>query len=253
MKVMAIALNTFREAVRDRVLYLILVFAVLLIGASTLLSMLTVGSEEKIIKDFSLSMISLFGTAAALFIGIGLVYKEIEKRTVYTLLSKPIRRSEFLAGKYLGLCATLAVNLSVMSAAFYALLALRGFSTQGLWMALLLIYVELMLITAIAVFFSSFSTPILSGLFAGTLWVVGHLSWSLKLLEDLVPGAVGRGVIRFFYLFLPNLEHFNVRGRLVHGVPVSLEEVSFALIYGLAYTALVLLAASSVFQRRDFL
>lgn len=253
MKILAMALNTFREAVRDRVLYLILVFAVLLIAASALLSMLTVGSEEKIIKDFSLSMISLFGTAAALFIGIGLVYKEIEKRTVYTLLSKPIRRGEFLAGKYLGLCMTLAVNLAVMSAAFYTLLALRGFSAEGMWMALLLIYVELMLVTAIALFFSSFSTPILSGLFAGTLWVVGHLTWSLKLLEELVTGALTRGVIRFFYLVLPDLEKLNVRGDLVYGVAISPERFAFALIYGLSYTALVLLAASAVFQRRDFL
>ncbi len=253
MKILAIALNTFREAVRDRVLYLILVFAVLLIAASTLLSMLTVGSEEKIIKDFSLSMISLFGTAAALFIGIGLVYKEIEKRTVYTLLSKPIRRAEFLTGKYLGLCMTLGVNLAVMSVAFYALLALRGFSAEGMWMALLLTYVELLLVTAIAMFFSSFSTPILSGLLAGTLWVVGHLTWSLKLLEDLATGAVTRGVIRFFYIVLPDLEKLNVRGDLVHGVALSPERFSFAIIYGLSYTVLVLLAASAVFQRRDFL
>lgn len=253
MKMLAIALNTFREAVRDRVLYLILGFAVVLIAASTLLSLLTVGSEEKIIKDFSLSMISLFGTAAALFIGIGLVYKEIEKRTVYTLLSKPIRRAEFLIGKYLGLCMTLGVNLAVMSAAFYTLLALHGFSAEGMWMALVLTYVELLLVTAIAVFFSSFSTPILSGLFAGTLWVVGHLTWSLKLLEELATSSVTRGVIRFFYIVLPDLEKLNVRGDLVHGVVLSPEKFSFAIIYGLSYTALVLLAASAVFQRRDFL
>lgn len=253
MNVLTIAVNTFREAVRDRVLYLIVAFAVALISASALLSLLTVGSEEKIIKDFSLAMIALFGTVTALFIGIGLVYKEIEKRTVYTLLSKPIRRGEFLFGKYLGLCLTLAVNLTVMALAFYLLLALRGYSAEGMWIALLLIYVELLFVTSIAVFFSSFSTPILSGLFAGTLWVVGHLTWSLKLLEDLVTGGVARGVIRFLYLFLPNLEHFNVRGRLVHGIPVSPDEVAFAVIYGIAYTALVLLAASAVFQRRDFL
>ena len=156
MNILAIAVNTFREAVRDRVLYLIVVFAVVLIAASTLLSLLTVGSEEKIIKDFSLSMITLFGTATALFIGIGLVYKEIEKRTVYTLLSKPIRRGEFILGKYLGLCLTLAVNLAVMAGAFFILLALRGFSADGMWTALLLIYVELLLVTSIAVFFSAY-------------------------------------------------------------------------------------------------
>lgn len=253
MQVLAIAANTFREAVRDRVLYLILAFAVVLILASILLSLITVGSEEKIIQDFGLSMISLFGTAAAVFIGIGLVFKEIDKRTVYTLLSKPIRRGQFLLGKYLGLALTLAVNLLVMSAAFFLLLLARDIPPGHLWAAIFLTYVELLLVTAIAVFFSSFSTPILSALFAGTLYVVGHLTWSFKLLEGLVTGAVARGVLRGLYIVLPNLERFNVRGELVHGVEISGLQVGLATVYGLAYTAVVLIAAMAIFERRDFI
>jgi ABC-type transport system involved in multi-copper enzyme maturation permease subunit len=252
VEILAIARNTFREAVRDRVLYLILAFAVILIVASILLSLITVGSEAKIIQDFGLSMISLFGTAAALFIGIGLVYKEIDKRTIHTLLSKPIRRSQFLLGKYLGLCLTLAVNLVVMSAAFFLLLLLRRVPPGDLWIAILLTYVELLLLTAIALFFSSFSTPILSALFAGTLFVVGHLTWSLKLLEDLVTSPAVRGALRVAYVVLPNLERFNVRGELVHGVQVPLQQVGLAMVYGGAYTALVLIAAMAIFERRDF-
>ena len=253
MKVMAIAWNTFREAVRDRVLYLIVAFAVILILASTLLSSLTVGSEEKIVKDFSLSMIALFGTATALFLGIGLVYKEIERKTVYTLLSKPIGRGQFLAGKYVGLCLTLAVNLIIMSAVFFVLLRARGFDAGEIWVALVLTYVELLLVTSIAVFFSSFSTPILSALFSGALWIVGHLTWSLKMLEDLLTTSAARGITRGFYLLLPNLEYFNVRGRVVHGGTVSWEELGLALLYGVSYSALVLLAAAAIFRRRDFL
>ena len=252
MEVLAIARNTFREAVRDRVLYLILAFAVVLILCSVLLSLITVGSEEKIIQDFGLAMIALFGTAAALFLGIGLVYKEIERKTLYTLLSRPIRRSQFLLGKYLGLCGTLAVNLAVMSATFFALLALRGAPDPDLWIAILLIYFELLLVTAIAMFFSSFSTPILSGLFAAPLYVVGHLSWSLKLLEDLLSSPAARGTLRVLYLIPPNLERFNIRGEVVHGLPVSASQVGLTIVYGLAYTALVLLASMAIFDRRDF-
>jgi ABC-type transport system involved in multi-copper enzyme maturation permease subunit len=252
MEILPIALNTFREAVRDRVLYLILAFAVVMILASSILSLITVGSEAKIIQDFGLAMIALFGTAAALFIGIGLVFKEIERRTVYALLAKPIRRSQFLLGKYLGLCLTLTVNLVVMSAAFFGLLALRGIPFGHLWIAIWLTYFELLLVTAIAVLFSSFSSPVLSALFASTFYVVGHLSWSLKLLEDLLDSPSARAGVRLVYLVLPNLEHFNVRADLVHGVAVSWSRIGFATLYGLAYTTLVLLLATAIFERRDF-
>ena len=253
MAIWCIALNTFREAIRDRVLYLIVAFAVALIFASVVVSSLTVGSEEKIIQDFGLAMIALFGTAAALFIGIGLVYKEIEKKTLYTLLARPIRRSQFLLGKYVGLCLTLAVNLGIMSAAFFGLLLIKGIGIGDLWIAVLLTYFELLLITAIAVFFSSFSTPILSALFAAAVYVMGHLSWSLKLLEAMLTDPVGRGASRLAYLVLPNLERFNVRADLVHGVAVPASQVTLAMLYGVGYTALVMIAALAIFERRDFI
>jgi ABC-type transport system involved in multi-copper enzyme maturation permease subunit len=252
MEIIPIALNTFREAVRDRVLYLILAFAVVMILASTVLGMLTVGSEDKIIEDFGLSMIALFGTAAALFIGIGLVFKEIDRRTVYTLLAKPIRRGQFLLGKFLGLALTLAVNLVVMAAAFFILLAVRGLPAGDLWVAILLTYFEILLVTAVAVLFSSFSTPVLSALMATSFYVVGHLTWSLKLLEEMIDSPAARAVIRMVYLILPNLEHFNMRGDLVHGAPVQWGHVGFAIVYGLGYTTLILLAATAIFERRDF-
>ena len=252
MEIIPIALNTFREAVRDRVLYLILAFAVVMILASTVLGMLTVGSEDKIIEDFGLAMIALFGTAAALFIGIGLVCKEIDRRTVFTLLAKPIRRGQFLLGKFLGLALTLAVNLVVMAAAFFVLLAVRGLPAGDLWVAILLTYFEILLVTAVAVLFSSFSTPVLSALMATSFYVVGHLTWSLKLLEEMIESPAARAVIRMVYLILPNLEHFNMRGDLVHGAPVSWGHVGFAIVYGLGYTTLILLAATAIFERRDF-
>jgi ABC-type transport system involved in multi-copper enzyme maturation permease subunit len=253
VKLYAIAINTFREAIRDRILYLILAFSLVLILASRAISLLTVGSEEKIIKDIGLGAISLFGVATAIFVGVGLVFKEIEKKTVYTLTAKPIRRSQFIAGKYLGLALVLLVNLSIMTLAFYLLLWLKGYLDFGLGKAIILILVELLLITAIAIFFSSFSSPLLSSLFTVSAYVVGHLSWSLLLLQDRMESASARWICKALYRILPNLEYLNIKGEVVHQVHVPAQDLAWAALYGLSYTAVVLLLAMAVFRRRDFL
>ena len=253
MRTLAIALNTFREAIRDRILYLLLAFAIFMIGASRILSLLTVGSEEKIVKDMGLAAISLSGVATAIFVGVGLVFKEIEKRTVYTLVSKPIRRSQFILGKFLGLALVLAVNVTIMTVVFYLLLLAKGWMDPAITRAIILIFVELLLVTAIAILFSSFSTPILSSLFTVTLFVIGHLSWGLLLLADKLPGEAGRLVCKLLYQLLPNLELLNVRGSVVHGVAVPAAQVLTAAVYGLCYTAILLSLAALAFRKRDFL
>jgi ABC-type transport system involved in multi-copper enzyme maturation permease subunit len=247
----AIASNTFREAIRDRILYLLLVFALLLMGLSQVLSLLTVGGEEKIIKDLGLASISLFGVLTAIFIGVALVSKEIERRTIYTIVSKPIHRHEFLLGKYFGLALTLFVNTSVMTLWFYLILLLKGFADARLLLAILLIFLELLLVTAFAILFSSFSTPILSTLFSLALYLVGHLTWSLALLEERV-GPAARALCRVLSWTLPNLEIFDIKGEVVHGAPVSAQIVLWAVVYLLGYGGAVLSVACLVLSRRDF-
>jgi ABC-type transport system involved in multi-copper enzyme maturation permease subunit len=253
MRTLAIAANTFREAIRDRVLYLLLAFAILMIASSRILSLLTVGAEEKIVKDIGLAAISLFGVATAIFVGVGLVFKEIEKRTVYTLISKPIRRSQFILGKYLGLVMVLAVNVAVMTVVFYLLLTIKGWMDFAITRAILLIFVELLLVTAIAILFSSFSTPILSSLLTVTFYIIGHLSWGLLLLAGKLDAGWARALCRFLYLVLPNLDALNVKGMVVHGMHVPLDQVFFASVYGISYTLIVLALAVLVFRKRDFL
>jgi ABC-2 type transport system permease protein len=253
VKTLAIATNTFREAIRDRILYLLLAFAILMIASSRILSLLTIGSEEKIVKDIGLASISLFGVATAIFVGVGLVFKEIEKRTVYTLVSKPIRRSQFILGKYLGLVMVLAVNLAIMTAFLCLLLSIKGWMDLAITRAVALIFVELLLVTAIAIFFSSFSTPILSSLFTVTFYAIGHLSWGLLLLADKVQGEAGRTICRVLYRVLPNLELLDVKGLVVHGVEVPFSQIAYGAAYGISYTLLLLAAAAFVFRRRDFL
>lgn len=250
MAVQGIALNTFREAVRDRILYLLLVFALLVIAVSRSLSHLTVGSEEKIVTDLGLSAISIFGILTAVFLGVSLVFKEIDKRTIFTLLANPVPRWQFVLGKYLGLMAVLTVNVALMS---LVLRLVRGGSAGlALWPAVTLTVVELALITAFALLFSSFTNPVLAVVGTLAIYVTGHLAWSFELLKSRVPTSFVATLSDVAYWALPNLSLLNVRAEVVHGRPVSPATVAWAALYGLAYAGVVLAAACVVFQRRDF-
>lgn len=253
MIVAVIARNTFKEAVRDRILYLLLFFAATAILFSRVLALLTVGDRMKIVKDVGLASISLFGALMAILIGTGLVYKEIEKRTIFTLLSKPIRRAEFLLGKYFGLVLTLAVMLACMGVIFLALVFLQtGTVELKLFAAITFIFIELVLLTAVALLFSCFSTPILSSLFSLAFYLIGHFSWSLETLIKKVRPGWGKTLLRVLAAILPDLETFNIKTEVVHGLPLPASLLLTATAYGLVYAAFVLTLAILVFRRRDF-
>lgn len=253
MIVAVIARNTFKEAVRDRILYLLLFFAATAILFSRVLALLTVGDRMKIVKDVGLASISLFGALMAILIGTGLVYKEIEKRTIFTLLSKPIRRAEFLLGKYFGLVLTLAVMLTCMGVIFLALVFLQtGTVELKLFAAIYFIFIELVLLTAVALLFSCFSTPILSSLFSLAFYLIGHFSWSLETLIKKVRPGWGKTLLRVLAAILPDLETFNIKTEVVHGLPLPASLLLTATAYGLVYAAFVLTLAILVFRRRDF-
>jgi ABC-type transport system involved in multi-copper enzyme maturation permease subunit len=261
-----IAINVFRESIRDKVLYNLVLFAVLLIGASYLLGQLTAGQDVKIIKDLGLAATSIFGLFIAVFIGIGLVSKEVERRSIYSLLAKPIHRWQLIVGKYCGLTLTLAINVAVMAAALYTLLAYMSWGTSpdvarswdapaldpALLKAVALILVELMLITAIAMFFSTFSTPILSAALTFGLFVVGHFSTDLRNFQDVVDSPMAGRVARGFYWVLPNLAQFDVKANVVHGQLVPLGYVVMVTAYAALYIAMLLVVSMFIFSRRDF-
>jgi ABC-type transport system involved in multi-copper enzyme maturation permease subunit len=263
---LAIAVNTFRESVRDKVLYNLVLFATLLIGASYLIGQLTAGQDIKIIKDFGLAATSVFGVFIAVFIGIGLVSKEVERRSVYSLLAKPIHRYQLVLGKYGGLTLTLFVNISAMAAALYVVLAYmswgvpadaaRAWDAPALDPAILtamgLIVVELMLVTAIAVFFSTFSTPMLSAAFTFGFYTVGHFSSDLRNFQDAVDSPAAARLARGLYWVLPNLAQFDVKSAVVHGQAVSPGYVGVTLAYAAVYIAALLTMSVLVFSRRDF-
>lgn len=254
MKIRAIALNTFKEAIRDRILYLLLFFAALCIILSRILALLTVGDRAKIIMDVGLASLSVFGVLMAILIGTGLVYKEIDKRTIYTLLSKPIQRYQFLLGKYLGLLLTLFVMLMLMTVIFILLILFHRYPVEGnVFIAVLFIFLELCLITAVALFFSCFSTPILSTLFSLSFYLIGHLSWGLETLIKKIPQGGIRTLARILYIFLPDLENFNFKTEIVHHLPIPPRIFIYSSLYCLFYTVFVLALAIMVFRRRDFI
>ncbi len=254
MRIGAIAGITFKEAKRDRILYLLFFFAALAILASRVLAILTVGDRTKIIKDVGLASISVFGVLMAVLIGTSLVYKEIDKKTIFTLLAKPLNRAEFILGKFFGLVLTLLVMTAGMSLIFLAIVYLHTFRIEWpMLVAIAYIFLELVLITAVAILFSSFSTPILSSIFSLAFYLIGHLSWGLELLIKKMHAGAGRTVARVLYTFLPDLENFNFKTEVVHGLPIPTGIFLTSLLYGVFYTAFILGLAILVFRRRDFI
>jgi ABC-type transport system involved in multi-copper enzyme maturation permease subunit len=255
-RIKAIALNAFREAVRDRVLYNLVLFVLLLTGASIFIGELSGGQERKVIVDLGLSAMLLFGVFIAIFVGVGLVYKEIERRTIYAVFSKPVGRGEFLLGKYLGLCLTLLVNVLVMGVGVSLALAYVSGGWDPLiptiWPAILLIYMELMLLTAISLFFSSFSSPALSALLTFLIFIIGHFSADLKSLAVSLGSTGARWLFTGLYYLVPNLANYSFITPAAHGRAPSLSYVLVAGLYGLVYIAVVLAAATLVFSRRNF-
>jgi ABC-type transport system involved in multi-copper enzyme maturation permease subunit len=261
-----IAFHVFKDSVRDKVLYAILVFAVLMIAASQLLGQMTGGQDVKIIKDLGLAAISAFGLFAAIFIGIGLVSKEVERRSIYGLLVKPMSRPQFLLGKFCGLVLTLAVNVTVMTLAFYVVLAYfdsmmtpeakaaleAPVVDPALLKATFLILVELVVVTAIALFFSTFAGPIVSASLTFGAVIIGNFNADLKNFESVVDSQPVVWLARTLYYALPNLAPFDVKAQVVHAQPVPLGYIGLSVGYAGIYVSMLLLLATLIFSRRDF-
>jgi len=255
-RIATIAGNTFREAVRDRVLYNLVLFVLILTAAAVFIGELSGGQERKIIVDLGLSAMLLFGVFIAIFVGVGLVYKEIERRTVYAIFSKPVGRGEFLIGKYLGLCLTLLVNVLVMGAGVSLALVYvnRGWDALALtiWPAILLIYVELMVLTGVALLFSSFSSPALSALLTFFVFIIGHFSADLRSLANSMGGSGARWLFAGLYYLLPNLANLTFITPAAHEQLPNAGHAGVAVLYSLFYIVIILAAATLIFRRRNF-
>lgn len=248
-----IAVNAFRESLRDKILYNLVLFAGLLIGLSVLLADLSITEHHKVIADMGLAAINLIGVIIAIFIGISLVNKEIERRTIYTIMARPISRSFFIMGKYLGLALTLFVNMAFMLAVFLLTLWLYHVPIHpSLFQASVLIFVEILVVTAIALFFSTFTSTTLSAIFTLGLYVIGHLTADLRTLVSNSGSSPIASFVDLLYYLCPNLEMLNIKGQAAVGIVAAPEYVVMASLYGLMYAGVLLIGACLVFQQRDF-
>jgi len=253
-RISTIAFNTFREAVRDRVLYNLIVFALIMIGASLLLGQITIGVQRQLLINLGLTSISVFGVLIAIFIGIGLVSKEIDKRTLYTVLTRPVQRWEFILGKFYGLVGTLVVNAAFMTLGFFVALLylMHGFERSDgyILIAIFFILLQFMIVTAVALLFSSFSTPIESAVMTFAFFVVGSFSEDLRGFAESAKGLAHYFAIGMSYI-IPNFSALNVIASVAHGKPVSGELILMNTLYALTYTAAVICAASLIFEKRN--
>lgn len=249
-----IAANTFREAVRDRVLYNLIAFALLMSAAAVLVGQISIGIERLVVVNLGLTAVSLFGVIIAIIIGVSLVSKEIEKRTLYTVLSRPVGRWEFIVGKFVGLAGTLVVNTFFMAIGVFAALLYvgHGFQAGDGWIvvALYFIILQFFVMTALALLFSSFSSPLLSAIFAFSLFVIGSFAEDLRGFASMAQG-VSRWLATGAAYLLPNLSSLNVITSVAHQQPISGQLIFSNTLYALMYTGMALSGAVLVFERRN--
>jgi ABC-type transport system involved in multi-copper enzyme maturation permease subunit len=253
-RIAVIAFNTFREAVRDRVLYNLILFALLLVASALLFGEISIGIERIIVINLGLTAISIFGMVIAIFIGIGLVSKEIDKRTLYTVLSRPVRRWEFILGKFCGLAGTLVVNTLLMAVGFFGALLLltHQFQRTDGWLlvAIYFIVLQFVIITALALLFSSFSSPLLSAVFAFAFFIIGTFAEDLRGFAAMAHGLSRLLATAVAYL-IPNFAAFNVISRVAHDQPLSVSLAFYNTVYAMLYAAAAIAGAVLIFERRN--
>jgi len=254
LRIWAIAANGFREVIRDRILYVIGFFAIFLALALRLLPEISVGADGKIFLDLGLAATSLLGAIVAIFVGTGLINKEIEKKTVLVLIPKPISRTEFIVGKHLGLSAVLAVMIAMMTVIYLAMLywAKIPFSLSSILLSQAFLFLELAVLTAVAILFGVFTSSILATLFSFGIYFMGHISKDLLKLGAITKNANIETLTKSLYLVLPNLERFNLKNDAVYGLLPASSELFSTLLYGILYIILLLTIANLIFARRQF-
>ncbi len=252
MKIVTIALNTFKEIIRDRILYNLVMFSVFIILSAVLLGKLSIGEHIKIVEDIGLGAIEIFGLLISIFVGITLVYKEIDKKTVYTILAKPVERYQFIIGKFAGLSAIIFVNISIMA---FVLISISRFIAgefhYGLLEAIILIFFEMYIMTAIAVMFSSFTTPFLSTLFSIAIFIIGTATTDIKSLGEKasLPFKI---LSEALYYLLPNLDNFDIKMQVVYNQHIAPSFILWSIVYAILYSSAIILFAVFIFEKRDF-
>ena len=252
-RLLALSANTFREAIRDRILYSLLFFAGLVLLGSLAVEHITLGDQEKVVRSFAFGAIRFFGILIALFLGVSLVHKELERKTIYTIASKPIPRGSFLIGKYLGLMAVLALEIIVMAFLYIGLTSLaQGLPGMSFWSGMLLLMMELSLLVAWCMLFSTYSSPTTATFFSIAILFIGNVADDIWKFGQQSDSEALKSVSEVLYWVLPNFQVLNGSDHVVHNTRMSSEQLLASLGYGFGYTLAVLILAVLVFSKKDF-
>ena len=248
-----LAQNTFRESLRDRLLAILMLFGVVFTAAAVLIAPLTLGQSERIVRDLGLSAIGLFTTMMIIMVGTGMVWREIERRTILTILAHPVGRPSFILGKFFGLYGTVLVSIGVLGLFYLGVVALFGGGFEPhLVLAIAMIALEAAIVTAVAVLFSSVASPLLSAVFTTLVWAAGHMAFDLKMLAEKANSVAVDRAVDLFYLVLPSLHHFHVRNNVLADVPIPGSQLVWCATYTGLYCGAVLVVTILAFGRRDF-
>lgn len=255
-RIFVMATNVFREVVRDRILYIIGFYALLMVVAMQLLPQIAASTEDKIFLDFGLAAMNVLGLIVAVFVGTGLVSKEIEKRTVLSLIAKPISRSEFIIAKHLGLSSVLGLLVTVMTVIYLALLQFQGitYSLTSILLAAVFLFLQLSLITAFALALGVFTSSVLATLLTFGVYLMGNFSQDLVNIGRISKNPGFERLTSTLYLILPDLSRLDLKNQAVYGtelLPSPLTLLANAG-YGVVYIVLILAIAILVFARREF-
>ena len=252
-QIFAITINTFKETIRDRVLAVIVVFALLMIAGGLWLGSISLGEQGRMMKDFGLVAVTGFGLIVAVFVAAGLVHKEVEKRTVYVIFSKPVSRGAFISGKFIGLCGTMAVVLAGMGLFLFGLVWIVAGEPSGMvLLAVLMVYVELLAIVAVTIFFSTMGSAILAAVLGICVFVAGQLSHNVLALTRLGKNPVSEALSWVVYVIIPNLSAVDVKAGVVGEQTVAWGQIGLWTVYLVAYVVVVLTLAALVFRRKEF-
>ncbi|MGB9721519.1 MAG: ABC transporter permease [bacterium] len=252
-RILAILENTFKEALRQRIMLLLIIFSIILIVISLFLEPFALGESPKLLRDFGMAVASLFGILVVIIIGSTLIHKDIEKRTIYTVIAKPVRRSEIIIGKFLGLFFLIAILEGTMAMIHqFVIFIYEGKFDIPILLNLPFSLIEIMVLLGILLLFSSFSSATLTSIMGVIFYIVGHASPDLKLFANTVKTPALKYIAYGFYYILPNLENFNLRLELVHKLPIYADQALFSVCYGFIYTVFLLYLAVLVFEQREF-
>ena len=250
--IITIAKNTFKETIRDRILYAILAFSILFLLSTLMLGSISLGEDIKVIKDLGLAGIYIFSLLITIFLGTSLIHKEIEKKTLYIILSKPVLSTHFILGKFLGLLASIKLNIFIVTSVYLVIVYLKGGGIDflSLWSTLLLIF-EISIFIGLTILFSTITTPLAGAIYSVIILYIGH---SLSILKDYAEKSseIIHSIVNITYYLLPNLEKFNIRNSIVYGVVPAPLEIICPIVYSVLYTIILLWLAILALKNQDF-